>query len=190
MERSDDEIDELDADERHDDAAQAIDEQIALQNGQSAHRFVGHAAQRQRDQRDDDERVENDGAQDGAGRAVQMHDVERRDGREGRHQHRGNDGEIFRHIVGDAERGQRTAGDQHLFPDLDDVDQLGRIAVEVDHVAGFARGLRAGVHRDAHVGLRERRRVVRAVAGHGDEMTLGLFLADAFQFLLPASPGP
>ena len=88
--------------------------------------------------------------------AVQMHDVERRDRGKRGHQHRGNDGEIFRDVVGDAERRQRTARDQHLFPDLDDVDELGRIAVEVDHVAGFARGLRAGVHRHAHVGLRER----------------------------------
>ena len=68
MERGDDEIDELDADERNDDAAEAIDEQVALQNGERAHRFVGHAAQRQRNQRDDDERVENDGAEDRAGR--------------------------------------------------------------------------------------------------------------------------
>ena len=91
-----------------------------------------------------------------------------------RHEHRGNDREIFRHVVGDAEGGQRTARDEHLFSDLDDVEQLGWIAVEIHHVAGFARGLRAGVHRHAHIRLRERGRVVRAVAGHGDEMTLAL----------------
>ena len=68
MERGDDEIDELDADERNDDAAEAIDEQIALENREGAHRLVGDAAQRQRNQRDDDERVENDGAENGAGR--------------------------------------------------------------------------------------------------------------------------
>ena len=184
------EIDELDADERNDDAAQAVDEQVALQNGERADRFVGDAAQRQRNQRDDDERVENDGAQNRARRAVQAHDVQRRDRRKRRHQHRGNDREIFRHIVRDAEGRQRAARDQQLFPDLDDVDELRRIAVEVDHVAGFARGLRAGVHRHAHVRLRQRRRVVRAVAGHGDQMAVGLFLADAFEFLLRASPAP
>ena len=64
------------------------------------------------------------------------------------------------------------------------------IAVEVHHVAGFARGLRAGVHRHADVGLGERGGVVRAVAGHGDEMAGGLFVADAFQLLLPAWPAP
>ena len=99
-----------------------------------------------------------------------------------RHQHRGNDREILRHVVRDAEGGQRAAGDQHLFPDLNDVEQLRRIAVEIDHVAGFARGLSAGVHCDADVGLRERGRVVRAVTGHGDQMAFGLFLADALQF--------
>ena len=62
--------------------------------------------------------------------------------------------------------------------------QLGRVAVEIDHVAGFARGLRAGVHGHADIRLRERGRVVRAVAGHGDEMAVGLFLANAFQLLL------
>ena len=75
-------IDEFDADERNDDAAEAVDEQVALQNGERADRLVRHAAQRQRNQRDDDERVENDGAQDRAGRAVQAHDVQRRDRRE------------------------------------------------------------------------------------------------------------
>ena len=100
-----------------------------------------------------------------------------------RHQHGRNDREILRDIVGDAERGQRAARDQHLFPDLNDVEQLGRIAVEIDHVAGFARGLRAGVHRDADIGLRERGRVVRPVTGHGDEMTVGLFVANALEFL-------
>ena len=54
MESSDDEIDELDADERNDDAAQAVDEQVALQNRERADRLVGDAAQRQRNQRDDD----------------------------------------------------------------------------------------------------------------------------------------
>ena len=112
--------------------------------------------------------------------AVQVHDVERRDRGKCGHQHRRDDREIFRDVVRDAEGRERTARDQHLFSDLDDVEQLRRIAVEIDHVAGFARGLRAGVHRHAHIGLRERRRVVRAVAGHGDQMTLGLFLADAF----------
>ena len=35
--------------------------------------------------------------------AVQVHDVQRRDRRECRHQHRRNNREVFRDIVGDAE---------------------------------------------------------------------------------------
>ena len=65
-----------------------------------------------------------------------------------------------------------------------DLDELGRIAVEVDHVAGFARGLRAGLHGDADVGLRKRRRVVGAVAAHGDQPALGLLRLDVGELVL------
>ena len=41
----------------------------------------------------------------------------------------------------------------HLLSDLNAVDELRGIAVEVHHVAGFARGLCAGVHGHADVGL-------------------------------------
>ena len=67
----DDQVDQLDSDKRNDETAEAVDEQVALQDGERAHRFVSDAAQRQRNQRDDDERVENDGAQDRAGGGVQ-----------------------------------------------------------------------------------------------------------------------
>ena len=66
---------------------------------------------------------------------------------------------------------------------INDVEQLGRVAVEIDHVARFARGLRSGIHRDAHIGLRERRSVIRPITGHGDEMAVRLFLTDPLQFL-------
>ena len=62
----DDEVDQLDADERHDEAAEAVDEQVAAQQRGGADRPVGDAAQRQRDQRDDDQRVEDDRRQDRA----------------------------------------------------------------------------------------------------------------------------
>ena len=70
-----------------------------------------------------------------------------------------------------------AAGDEQLLADLDDVDELRRIGVEVDHVPGFLGRLGAGVHRDADVGLGERRRVVRAVARHRDEPAPGLLVA-------------
>ena len=43
---------------------------------------------------------------------------------------------------------------------------------------------RAGVHGDADVGLGERRRVVGAVAAHGDQLALGLLVADEPQLVL------
>ena len=78
-------------------------------------------------------------------RRAQVHDVElveraraagarrRRDvgGGEDRRQDR----EVLGDVVGDRERGQRAAGDQQLLADLDDLDQLRRVRVEVDHVA-------------------------------------------------------
>src|SRR5882672_4006662 len=125
VESGDEDVNELDADEWNEDTAEAVDKQIALQGGQRADRRVFYAPQGERDQRNDDEGVENDRAQNGAGRTVQPHDVERRDRRERGHEHCGNDGEVFGDIVRDAERRQGPAGDQHLFPDFDDVNELG-----------------------------------------------------------------
>ena len=65
----DHEVDGLDADERNDDAAEAVDQQVAPQQRAGADRPIGDALQRQRDQRDDDQRVEDDRRQDRALRA-------------------------------------------------------------------------------------------------------------------------
>ena len=113
-----------------------------------------------------------------------MHDVEHVELRIERQEHRGDDGEIFRNVVGDRERRQRAAGHQELLADLDHLDQLGRVGIEIDHVAGLARGLGAGVHGDADIGLRQRRRVVGAVAAHRDQLALGLLVADQLQLVL------
>ena len=158
--------------------------QVAPQQRVRAECKETHAAQGEGDQRDDDDRVEDDGAQDRRTRAGQVHDVQRRDGRERHEQHRRDDGEVFRHVVGDGKRRQRTARHEQLFADLDDLDQLCRVAVEIDHVARFLGGLRAGVHGDAHVGLRERGSVVGAVAGHGDEPAAVLLAADVGELVL------
>ena len=61
-------------------------------------------------------------------------------------------------------------------------NKLGRIGIEIDHVAGFFGRLRSGVHRHADVGLRQRRRIVGAVAGHRDQFSLGLFFFDEPHF--------
>ena len=42
------------------------------------------------------------------------------------HEHRRDDGEILRDVVGDGEGGQRAAGHQQLLADLHDLDELGR----------------------------------------------------------------
>ena len=73
---------------------------------------------------------------------------------------------------------------EQLLADLDDLDELGRVRVEVDHVPRLLGRLRAGVHRDADVGLRQRRRVVRAVAGHRHEPAAGLLAADQRHLVL------
>src|SRR5439155_24724287 len=62
MEGSEDDVDELDSNNRNDDAADTVDEQVALQRRERADGRVFNAAQRQRNERNDDERVENDGA--------------------------------------------------------------------------------------------------------------------------------
>ena len=76
------------------------------------------------------------------------------------------------------------AGDQQLLADLDDLDELRRVGVEVDHVAGLFGRRSAGVHGDADVGLRERGGVVGAVAGHRDELAALLLLADQGHLVL------
>ena len=107
-----------------------------------------------------------------------MHDVQGVQGGIRPREHRRNDREILRHVVGDRERRQRAARHQQLLADLDDLDELRRVRVEIDHVAGLLRGLRAGVHRDADVGLRQRGRIVGAVAGHRDELAARLLFLD------------
>src|SRR3984893_798239 len=74
--RADDEVDELDANERNDDPAEPIDEKITPQNACRPDGPVSHPAKRQGDQRDDDQRVENNRRQNSALRRREMHDIE------------------------------------------------------------------------------------------------------------------
>ena len=57
-------IDRLDADEGQDQAAQAIDEEIAPEQRRRADRPISDALQRQGNEGDDDERVEDDRGQE------------------------------------------------------------------------------------------------------------------------------
>ncbi len=98
--------------------------------------------------------------------------------RVGGHEHGRQDGEILGDVVGDGKRGQRAARHQQLLADRHHLDQLGRVAVQVHHVAGFLGGHGAGVHGQADIGLGQRGRVVGAVAGHGHQAAAGLLLLD------------
>ena len=60
----DDDVDRLDADEGQDQAAQAIDEEIAPEQRRRADRPISDALQRQGNEGDDDERVEDDRGQE------------------------------------------------------------------------------------------------------------------------------
>src|SRR2546426_10065683 len=64
-ERRDDRVDDLDPDKWHDNAADAINEQISAEKGFRAHRAVRDAPQRQGHQRDDDDRIEDHRGQNG-----------------------------------------------------------------------------------------------------------------------------
>src|SRR5579872_916560 len=75
--RRDDDVHDLDAHKGRDDAADAVDEEIAPQQRLGAHRTVRHAAQRERHQRDDDERIGDDRGQNRRLRRLEPHDVER-----------------------------------------------------------------------------------------------------------------
>ncbi len=115
---------------------------------------------------------------------MQVHDVERVEHGKDAGEHGRDDGEVLGDVVGDGEGGEGAAGHQQLLADGDDLDELGGVGVEVDHVAGFLGGLGAGVHGDAYVGLGQRGRVVGAVAGHGDELALGLLALDQVHLVL------
>ena len=70
MNGGDNHVDQFDSDERNDNSAKTVDEQIALKNLGRAERAELYTPERERNQRDDDERVEDDGAQDRAGTAI------------------------------------------------------------------------------------------------------------------------
>ena len=167
-----------------DDAAEAVDGEVAAQHRGGGRGGVLHAAQGQGDQRDDDERVEDHRREDGRLGAGQPHDVELVQAAVHAGEHGRDDREVLRDVVGDGEGRQGAAGDEQLLADLDDLDELGRVGVEVDHVAGLLGRRRARVHRHAHVCLGQCRGVVGAVPGHRDEPPAILLLADQRHLVL------
>ena len=67
---------------------------------------------------------------------------------------------------------------------LDGVDDGGEVVVGQDHPAGVLGHLGARAHGDADVGGLDRRRVVDAVAGHGDDVALLLERVDEQHLVL------
>src|SRR5580692_1364791 len=176
-------INQLDAQKWRDNATQSVDEKVLAQQRRGSQRPVANTAQRQRNQCDDDQRVEDDRGENRGLGSAKPHDVQNFQLRKRGLEHRGDDGEIFRDVVGYGKSRQRATRDQQLLADLHDFDELGRVRIEVDHVARFFRRLSASVHRHADVGLREGRSVVRAVAGHRDKLALCLFALDQRHFV-------
>ena len=64
MQGGDGEVDRLDADKGNDDATEAVDQQITAQQGCGADGAISYAFQRQRNQRDDDQCIEDDRRKD------------------------------------------------------------------------------------------------------------------------------
>ena len=74
---------------------------------------------------------------------------------------------------------------EHRAPFLDGGDDAGEVVVEQNQVGRFLGHVgTAHAHGDADVGGLQRRRVVHAVAGHGDDLALFLQRLDDEHFLL------
>ena len=116
-------VEELDADERRDQAADAVDQEVAAQQD-GRPRPAGSATPRSASGisatitsalNTTAERIADSGLD-------RPHHVEHVELREGHHEHRRQDREVLRDVVGDRERRERAAGDEQLLADLDDVD--------------------------------------------------------------------
>jgi hypothetical protein len=64
-----------------------------------------------------------------------------------------------------------------------DLNQLGWIAVQIHHVAGLFSGHCAGVHRNSHIRLSQRGRVVGAIARHRYQAAFALLPFDVLELV-------
>ncbi|MNI85090.1 hypothetical protein D3C73_1420510 [compost metagenome] len=62
---ADNQVDELDADERHDDSSETVDKDIAAQQLRRAHRFIRYTLHRQRNQQRDNNRIKDQCGENG-----------------------------------------------------------------------------------------------------------------------------
>jgi len=118
-----------------------------------------------------------------------LHEVELAELRIGDEEHRRDNREILRHVVGDAECGQSASGHQHLLADLDDLDELRWVGIQVHHMpASFAACVPVFIA-TPDVSLGQCGRVVGPIAGHGHQSTSRLFFPNVSKLLLRCGLG-
>src|SRR5437879_13095677 len=100
MKPSDEQIDQLNADEWRDDSTQSIDQQVSPPQRLSANGPIAHSPKSQGNQNDDDYGVEYDSRKHSRLRSLQSHDVEHIELRKRARKHRRDDRKILRHVVG------------------------------------------------------------------------------------------
>src|SRR5579871_4300517 len=99
MERRYQDVDRLNADKRNNESAQSIDEQIAAKKRGGRHRPVTDATQSERDQRNDNQSVEDDRREHSRLSVMKMHNVQRRQYWEYTCKHCRNNGEVLRYVI-------------------------------------------------------------------------------------------
>src|SRR5580698_1633428 len=99
VQRHDDEVDQLDEDKGGDDPTDAVNEDVAAQDGLRTRWPPLDTAEGERNQGDDDQRVEDDRREHSALRTVELHDVQGLELRVDHHEQRRNDGEVLGHVV-------------------------------------------------------------------------------------------
>src|SRR3546814_16227934 len=65
----------------------------------------------------------------------------------------------------------------------------GQVALDEGNAGALDRDVGAGAHGDADIGLRQSRRIIHAVAGHGDDPAFGLVLLHDRALFLRHHPG-
>src|ERR1700722_8108707 len=87
MNGSNDEVDELNAEKRSDEAANAVEKQVAPKQGLRRHGLVPDPTQCQRNKPDDDQRIEDHCRKNCRLRRLKMYDVQCVEHRKGRSKH-------------------------------------------------------------------------------------------------------
>src|ERR1043166_5450405 len=95
------EIDELDSEKRSHNSTYAINQEVALEQSGGTQRAIAYAAERERNQSNDNECVKNDRGKNCGLRSAKVHNIQDIQNRKCACEHRRNNGEVFGDIVGD-----------------------------------------------------------------------------------------